>query len=243
MSGLRPDTLGVLGGMGPLATADFMRKVIELTPAQTESEHIPLVLISAPDIPDRVAPIMTGQGASPLPALLARRRILEQSGARAFAMPCNTAHHWEKELVEGSSIPFISIVDAALAALAKSILKGAGVGVIGTAATLKSGFYQKRLEDAGYKPMLPDAVIQSDAILPGIALVKKNRLADAEPLFRRALDALLGRGAETVLLACTEVDMAVSRDDPVLRRRCIDTNEALAAACVEWALSRRRQAA
>ena len=243
MTGLRPDTLGVLGGMGPLATADFMRKLIELTPARSEAEHIPLILLSAPDIPDRVGPIMTGKGPSPLPVLLARRRLLEQSGARAIAMPCNTAHHWERELIEGCSIPFISIVDASMSAISKAVAKGVAVGLVATAATLKSGFFQRRLETEGYRPMLPEATVQSEAILPGIALVKKNRLAEAEPLFKRALDDLLGRGAETILLACTEVDMAVGRTDAALRRRCIDTNEALAAACVKWALAQRRNAA
>lgn len=239
MSAPRADTLGVLGGMGPLATADFMRKLIELTPAKTEAEHIPLILLSAPDIPDRVAPILTGSGPSPLPALLDRRRLLERAGARAIAMPCNTAHHWEKDLVDGCSVPFLSIVDATLSALGESASQGASLGLIATAATIKSGFYQRRLGEAGYAVLLPRKNILIETILPGIALVKKNRIADAEPLFAQALASLLDDGAERVILACTEVDMAIPRQAEDVRSRCIDTNEALARACVAWALAAR----
>jgi aspartate racemase len=239
VSGSRADTLGVLGGMGPLATADFMKKLIELTPAKAEVDHIPLIVLSANDIPDRVAPILTGEGPSPLPALLDRRHILERAGARAFAMPCNTAHHWERELVEDSPIPFISIVDAALTAVAGRLGSGGAVGVIGTAATLRSGFYQRRLVEAGYDVVLPRPDVLIEAIVPGIALVKKNRIAEAEPLFQTALEALLDQGADCVLLACTEVDMALPCDDSRARQASIDTNEALALACIDWALAQR----
>ena len=239
MSGLRKDTLGVLGGMGPLATADFMRKLIERTPAEKESEHIPLIVMSAPDIPDRVAPILTGEGESPLPALLDRRRLLEQAGARAICMPCNTAHHWEAELVAASALPFISIVDAALAAVGKRCAPGAAVGLIGTAATIKSRFYQRRLDQEGFGVVLPRPDVLIELILPGIALVKKNRIADAEPLFVAAVGHLLEQGAEAVMLACTEVDMALPRDDGPERAAAIDTNEALADACIAWAMKQR----
>jgi aspartate racemase len=239
VSKLRQDTLGVLGGMGPLATADFMRKLIERTPAEKESEHIPLIVMSAPDIPDRVTPILTGEGESPLPALLDRRSLLEKAGARAICMPCNTAHHWEPELIAASPLPFISIVDAALAAIKKRCSPGAAIGLIGTAATIKSRFYQRRLDQEGFGVVLPRPEVLIEVILPGIVLVKKNRILDAEPLFVDAVRHLLEQGAEAVVLACTEVDMALPRDDSAERAAAIDTNEALADACIDWAMGQR----
>ena len=234
-------TIGILGGMGPLATVDFMRKIIVATPAEGDADHIPVVLSSNPQIPDRIVPIMEGTGESPLPAMRAQRDLLVDTGAQCIAMPCNTAHHWYDELAAGCPVPFISIVDAVLGELKERTKPPARIGLIGTAATLHSGFFQKRLADEGYECRVPDAEAMESQVLPAIALVKKYRLAEAEALFRPAIEGLLATNAGVAVLACTEVPAAFRDDAEWMERHCLDSTAALARACVAWALERSPQ--
>ena len=104
--------LGVLGGMGPLATADFFKKLIEETPAQYDEEHVPVVIYSVPQMPDRVKAITHG-AESPLPHMLAGMRALQRLEVGCVAIPCNTAHHWFEELQRASGLPILHIADAA----------------------------------------------------------------------------------------------------------------------------------
>jgi aspartate racemase len=230
--------IGILGGMGPLVTADFMREIILATPAQGDADHIPIVLSSNPRIPDRIVPIMKGGGATPLPAICAQRDLLIDAGAQCIAMPCNTAHHWYDELALDCRVPFISIVDAVLGELKTNTPPPARIGLIATAATLHSGFYQRRLADEGYDCRVPDGSAMESQVLPAIALVKKNRLAEAERLFRPAIEGLLASNARVAVLACTEVPAAFRGDQTWMERHCLDSTAALARACVAWALGR-----
>ena len=104
--------LGILGGMGPLATADFYAKLIAQTPAARDQDHVPVVIYAVPQVPDRTAALLRG-GATPVPALLAGLRTLVAAGAQAIAMPCNTAHAWFDELAAQSPVPLLHIADAA----------------------------------------------------------------------------------------------------------------------------------
>lgn len=241
-SGGRPDKLGVLGGMGPLATIDFLRKLIELTPATDDDQHIPVVVSSEPQIPSRPAAKLDPTSLSPLPALLARRDFLVGAGARAIAMPCNTAYFWYDELTAGLAIPFLHIVDAVIAALIKRGLGGAVIGLIGTRATLDGRLYETPLAAKGFRCLRPEEKVNVELVFPGIKLVKQNKLAEAGRLFRRAAESLVDRGAAVVVLACTEVPVGLSDADPWVAAHCLDPNEALAQACVDWAMAARIRA-
>jgi aspartate racemase len=223
--------IGVLGGVGPAATVDFLTKLVRLTPAERDQDHVPVVVVSDPRIPDRVPPIIEGCGRSPLPALRAGIRTLEQAGAACIAIPCHTAHFWYGEMLEASNVPILHIADAVLSDLARQGETNGPIGLLATAATLKAGFYQERLGAAGYACTEPAPEIMATCIRPAIALVKRNRAADAAPLLSRALDHLIERGARRVLLACTELPLvtpAASYDPAV----CLDATEALARACI-----------
>jgi aspartate racemase len=112
----RKPTLGVLGGMGAMATVDFLRKLVEATPAERDQEHIPLIVRFCPEVPDRAA-ALAGAGPSPQPALVAAAVELAAAGAQALAIPCNTAHYWYDALCAAVPIPILHIVDAAVAEL------------------------------------------------------------------------------------------------------------------------------
>jgi aspartate racemase len=225
--------IGVLGGMGPLATADFFSKVIAAAPAKRDEDHVPLLIQSDPRIPGRPAAILRG-GESPLPALLAGRDRLITAGAIALAMPCNTAHVWLPELQQGCPVPFLSIVDASCDEAAARVKPGAAIGLIGTEATLTSRLFDSELTRRGFKPVLPSDDELRDLILPAIEQVKAGRAAEGGEQVERAVQALFGRGAEVVVLACTETPLALDAIASPLRERCVDTNAALARACVGW---------
>src|ERR671937_468722 len=163
--------LGVLGGMGPLATVDFLRKLIEETPASRDADHVPVVVYSVPQIPDRPAAII-GDGPSPLPEMAAGVRVLARAGASCIAIPCNTAHYWFDELAREAGAPILHIADAACDALAR---RGGSptVGVIGTRGTIAAGFYQERLTARGLQVVLSSDSDLTDFVLPAIAAVKR----------------------------------------------------------------------
>ncbi|MCE2969090.1 MAG: amino acid racemase [Burkholderiales bacterium] len=224
--------LGVIGGMGPLATADFFRKLIEATPAASDEQHIPTLIHSVPQLPSRPAAILRS-GASPLPKLREARDRLLRAGATLLAMPCNTAHHWYDELTADCAVPFVHIVDAACAQAARRVPAGATLGLIATEATLVAEIYPRRAADLGYRWLAPTPEQQRDAVLPAIAEVKLGDLQAAGRRLEPVLASLAERGAAAVVLACTETPLALDAIGSVWRERCIDTNAALAAACVE----------
>jgi aspartate racemase len=230
--------LGVIGGMGPAATADFFAKLIEETPASCDEEHIPTLIVSDPRLPGRPAAILDN-GPSPLPALRSLRDRLLAAGATMLAMPCNTAHYWYDALAGDCPVPFISIVESSCTAVRKVASPGQPVGLIGTRATLAAGIYDRQLQAGGYRLMLPSEEELAQAILPSIRLVKEGRAAQAGELLAPAVQALLGRGAAVVVLACTETPVALDASRSPLRAHCVDSNRALARACVaRWSARR-----
>ncbi|MGH6944986.1 MAG: aspartate/glutamate racemase family protein [Geminicoccaceae bacterium] len=225
--------IGVLGGMGPAATVDFMAKVIRLAAAEREQDHLPLVVVSDPRVPDRVGPILEGRGPSPLPAMRDGVRALERAGAACIAIPCHTAHYWYDELAAATELPILHIADAVLAELARGARPGEPLGLLATAATLKAGLYQSRLAAVGHPCLEPLPVVMVECVLPAIALVKRDRAVDAAPLLARAIEHLTARGARRVVLACTELPLVLPIA-PELIAISVDATEALARACIEW---------
>jgi aspartate racemase len=220
--------LGVIGGMGPLATADFFRKLIDATPARDDDEHIPVLIHSVPQVPSRPAAILRG-GPSPLPALLEARDRLLNAGATMLAMPCNTAHHWYDELAAGCAVPFVHIVDAVADLLPASTRE---LGIVATRATLRARVFEQRLAGRGIALAAPDDATYDRAVQPAIDAVKRGAPEEGGRLLEPVIAAELGRGAAAVVLACTELPIALDAIASPLRARCIDSTDALARACV-----------
>ena len=223
--------LGVLGGMGPLATVDFLQKLIEETPARRDQEHIPVIAYSVPQIPDR-PPAITGNGESPLPQMLEGIHTLKRAGATAIAIACNTAHYWYDDLLAQGGLPIIHIADAACAALGEPAVRR--VGLMATDGTIAAGFYQSRLQARGLECLLNDAEDQRTLVLPAIEHVKRTELAQAHALASRAAQHLLDRGAQAIIMGCTEIPLAIEYQTSAVSGHCIDATRALARACVAW---------
>lgn len=220
--------LGVLGGMGPMATVDFMAKVVRNTPAACDQDHIPMVVCSASNIPDRNA-ALRGEGADPLPAMRDALRRLEAAGATCIAIPCNTAHMWHRDLQYETPLPILHIVDAVTCELIEQ--KGDFIGVLGTTSTIEGRLYQERLSCKGLSCRVPDAVGQ-DAVMQAIRLVKAGQIAGAADILQVQAEALIDAGCSQVVMACTEIPVALASVEETLRTKLVDATEALARACV-----------
>lgn len=220
--------LGILGGMGPLATVDFMRKVIELTPAVSDQDHIPMLVVSVPQVPDRTAAILRG-GESPLPVLLDGLRTLNRSGVACIAVPCNSAHHWYDDMVGASKAPILHIADAACDSLVARGIASRTVGFLGTSGVLAAGIYQNRLAARGFDCLVPDSGTQESHVMGGIYQVKAGDLSAAHELLAAAADGLRARGAGAIILGCTEIPIVIEDGEDV-----VDATRALAEASVSF---------
>jgi len=227
--------LGVLGGMGPLASAQFMLRLTLLTPAARDQDHVPAVLWSDPRVPDRAA-AWDGTGSDALPWLVRGLHGLAMAGCGAVAIPCNTAHGWIDGMRAATALSILHIVDATAAELRRLAVPPGQVGIMGTAATLAMRLYQDPLTAAGWPCIEPTASEMARLVLPAIAAVKANRLSDAYAPLAEAVMALRARGAQAVVLGCTEVPLGLQAGpDEGLGVPLVDTIDALARASIAWA--------
>jgi len=227
--------LGVLGGMGPLASAHFMLRLTQLTPATRDQDHIPTVLWSDPRVPDRTNGRLGG-GADPLPFLLRGIAGLRRAGCGAIVIPCNTAHGWYEEMQAEAGCPILHIVDAAAAELRRLGIAGGAIGVMGTQGTLDMRLYQDRLGRQGWDCLTPTPAEMQRLVTPAIALVKANRVADAYAPLAEAAQLLTARGASAVVLGCTEIPLGLQAGPAeTLDLTLVDTIDALARAAIRWA--------
>jgi aspartate racemase len=223
--------------MGPGATADVLAKIVQVTPARRDQEHIPIVVRCIPQIPDRTEALL-GIGPSPAQALAAGAMALRESGADFLAIACNTAHHWYDVVRGACALPVVHIADAVLHELRAVDCRDARVGLLATRGTLQSGFYCQRLETQGYSVLLPSEDVQSRNVDAGIAATKTGDLEAARALVQSAVDSLRRRGASHIVLACTELPLALGHEATLADAGLIDANRALARACVREAMER-----
>jgi aspartate racemase len=219
-----------MGGMGPAATVDFMSKVIALTPAAKDQDHIRMLVDNNPGVPDRQV-ALTGDGEDPGPVLVAMAKGLEKGGADFLVMPCNTAHAWADAIRDAVTIPLVSIIDETVAACADYET----VGLLSTAGCLRSNVYQAGFEAAGKQLVLPsdDEVAE---IMELVFRVKAGDLDD-EVCERMAsiANSLADRGANVVVAACTEIPLVLR--ESLVRVPVVNSTDVLAATTVARARS------
>ena len=229
-------TVGVLGGMGPRATADFFQKLIDLTPAKRDQDHLRVIVDNNPQIPDRSRCILEG-GEDPTPALVATARNLERAGADFLVIPCNTAHHFLDSIRRSVRIPVLDITEA----VARRARGFACVGLLATRATVAAGLYQRSLGQRGCRVLVPSPARQ-ELVDRAIFAVKAGDLGpEVRGWVREAGRELVEAGAQALVLGCTEIPLVVDPGEwpvPVL-----DSTALLAQAAVEEALKKEDQGA
>jgi aspartate racemase len=227
--------IGVLGGMGPAATADFYQKLIRATPAETDQDHLKVLIFSNPQIPDRTAAIR-GEGPDPLPALVASAEALIRAGADFLAMPCVTAHHFFDGLQAVVRVPILHLVREAVAAVGVEHPTRRCFGLLATSGTLQSRMFEARFEPQGLTILTCERGVQDARVMEAIYAVKKGESLDRpRQLIREAAHHLLDRGAQAVIAGCTEIPLLLREGD--LPVPVIDPTWTLAKAAVRYALA------
>ncbi len=199
-------TIGIIGGMGPLATADLFKKIAINTKATTDQEHIRILIDNNTEIPDRTKAI-TNNGKSPLPQLIKSALSLWVMGAQILVMPCNTAHYFLNEIQKNVDIPILSMIEATGEALQRKGIKK--VGLLATEGTINSGIYQKVFQKKQIETVELSAgeqAVITDLIYNGVKAGKRDYDVSAA---RRVMEDLFDRGAETLVLGCTELPVAM----------------------------------
>ncbi len=199
-------TIGIIGGMGPLATADLFKKIVLNTKADTDQEHIKILIDNNTDIPDRTEAILHN-GKNPVPQLAKSAVSLWAMGAEVLVMPCNTAHFFRDEVQKSVDIPILSMIELTGKSLLEKGIKT--VGLLATEGTVKSRIYQDVLEEMGIKIIVPAEEGQkeiTDLIYSGVKAGKKDY--DVTKV-KEVMESLFSRGAETLILGCTELPVAV----------------------------------
>jgi aspartate racemase len=229
MSGAPRRTIGVIGGMGPLATADFYLRLVRATPAAADQEHLHVLIDSNPEIPDRTEAI-EGRGPDPTPFLVETARRLVGAGAEVLVMPCNSAHAFLEEVRRAVPVPVLDIMEEVASAAVALSPAPSSVGLLATAGTVRQRLYHAALARRGIEVVAPDAAGQQ-VVSGAIASVKAGDTGPAvRGRIRQAAEALIRAGAQAIVLGCTEVPLILSPDE--LTVPVLDGTEMLARAAV-----------
>jgi aspartate racemase len=230
----RHKILGILGGMGPEAGIDFYRQVLAFTPASRDQDHIPTILLSHTQVPDRTESILRGH-LDCLPALIEGVAFLEHAGAEVIAIPCNTAHYYIEDLRAAIQTTLLSIVEETVSAILATPESPGCVAVFGTEGIRATNLYGRALEAGGLRYIYPDITSQQ-RITEIIRSVKSGKAGSEE---RNQLMALAEEarksGAEALLLGCTELPI-LFRGHPV-PLPVYDSTSLLAKAAVRFCIN------
>jgi len=203
-------TIGIIGGLGPAATADFFQKLIAATPARADQDHFRVLIDSNPRIPDRNAAIR-GEGESPAPHLIAAAQGLERAGAEVLVMACNTAHHWQEEIRAAVRIPFLSMIDETADAAAHS---GAHtIGVLAADGARNAGLYERALGECGLTWRRLDDGAQRVFMETIYAIKAGDVSASSGAAMRTYAQTLIAGGADAIIAGCTEIPLVLSASD------------------------------
>ena len=220
--------LGIIGGLGPMATAYFMQILIEMTKADTDQEHIEMIIYNSPQIPDRTSYILGKSEESPLPYFVSIAEKLAQQEAEVLAIPCVTAHYFHKEVEMASNVPIINAVEETA-----KYLKSRGyqkVGIMATDGTVEKGIISHELEKYGIVSICPNAEQQKMVMQLIYGDVKSGHAVEWE-LFEQVAESLFTNGAEVIILGCTE--LSIIKKDRGIKEGYLDVLEVLARACVK----------
>lgn len=204
-------TLGVIGGLGPIATAYFMELVIKMTDAHCDQEHLEMIIYNCPQIPDRTEYLLGRSKESPLVPMIEIGKRLCGQNVSFISIPCITGHYFHKELSENIGVPIIHAIRETVLEIQKDGLKRAGI--MATDGTLKTGIFQKELEAQGLEAVLCEPDFQEMVMDIIYKNVKAGMPVDFDK-FRAVSAHLREKGADVIVLGCTELSL-VKRDYPI----------------------------
>ena len=226
--------VGILGGMGSEATADFFARVIALTHAKRDQDHLRIIVNNNPRIPDRTEAILT-KDESLFPILVETAKSLEKAGVDFIVIPCNTVHYFYEDLVREISIPILHMIREVVYAVKAFLPRCKRLGLIATTGTIASNLYQKEFLKVGGEVIVPDLQCQVK-VMDAILRIKSGQGKDrARKELIKAANLLIERKVQALILGCTEVPLVIKTGDfPV---PVFDSTRILAEATVKFARS------
>ena len=222
-------TVGVLGGMGPEATVAFLGRLLASTPAERDQDHLHVLVDSNPAVPDRNRAV-AGTGPSPAPVLAEMARRLESAGAELLVMPCNAAHAFAGAVVGAVGVPFLSILDATVAATRHRHPEAASVGVLAAQGALDAHLYRDAFAARGIRTIEPEGASRERFMELLYRIKRGDKGAEVRTAMSALAAGLVEQGAEAIVAGCTEVPLVLAADDVAVP--LVDSLEALARATV-----------
>jgi len=228
--------VGVIGGMGPEATVDLMMRVIRATPAEDDVDHIRMFVDNNPKIPSRIKAIIEGTGESPAPSMKEMARNLAASGADFLVIPCNTAHYYYDEVCRAVDIPVMNMIDVTVETVLNENASIRTVGLLASKAVLMTGLYMKPFKRKGVDVIYPSTEVQ-ELLMASVRKIKTGKydIGDREAL-QSAAEELVGKGAEALIVACTELSIICDGLDAGVK--VYDSSQVLAEGIVRMAKGR-----
>jgi aspartate racemase len=221
--------VGIIGGMGPEATVDLMQRIIRLTPAMDDKDHIRCIVDNNPKVPSRIKAIIEGDGEDPGPVMADMGRRLEAWGADFLVIPCNTAHYYYDAVQKAVKIPVINMIDRVVDQIRAEFGKEKHIGILASPAVALTKLYTRRLEILGMTEVWPDTLHQ-DLLFNIIRQVKAGRMSpDLHRQYALVCDHLKDLGVRVAIVACTELSALGGKN---LSLVTIDASQILAEAIV-----------
>ena len=218
-----PQTLGILGGLGPMATVYFYDMLVRHTKATCDQDHLDVIISSRASTPDRTSYILGQSTENPFDIMARDAQRLVTFGADVLAIPCNTAHYFYDRLNETISVPILNMVEeTVLEAKARGCCR---VGILATSGTVQTGTYSRMCERHGLEFVCPDESRQQDLMNVIYGDIKQGKRPDMARFFAVA-DSLKRQGCTRVILGCTE--LSIIKKDEQLDAFYIDSMSVLA---------------
>ena len=230
---MKKKVIGILGGMGPEATADLFYRIIKATPARKDQDHLRIIIDNNPKIPDRTAAIIN-KGLSPLPEMVKTAKNLERAGADFIIMPCVTAHHYYEELRKSVKISVLNMIELTTQKIEKNFPGVKKAGLIATVGTIKSKIYDQALGRIGVRVIIPPESMEQDVMKAIYNHIKAGSLIEGKHIIVNVANQLIEMGAEAIICGCTEVSLVLKNGD--LSVPVIDPLQILAETAVATAL-------
>jgi aspartate racemase len=210
--------VGIIGGMGPKATNQFLDRITELTDADKDQDHVRYILYSDPEIPNRIEAYFDG-AETPVEAINKGIDFLGRNGIKTIAIPCNTAHIWFSQF--HNDVNLLNMIKLTVDAVIKSGYKKPGF--LATTATIKSGLYINQLKEKGIITVIPE---DEDKVMAAVQAVKLGDISRGKAILKPVINELKERGSDSIIMACTEIPVILNHEDTTLP--LIDSDRILA---------------
>ncbi len=220
--------IGILGGMGPAAAVELLRRIIALTPAQCDQDHIRVIMDNNTKMSDRTSAIL-GNGPSPLAEMIRTAENLEKAGANLIMVPCNTAHYYFEELERRIHVPILNMIELTCQHIVREFPNVEKVGLIAANVVVEKNLYGKILEPVGINMIYPPASMQQE-VMKAIRKLKAGKMVEAGETIREVAYHLIQEGSEIIICGCTEVSLVLHNGD--VYKDVVDSLQILAEAAV-----------